>query len=44
MGHDKKRQGATLHWVLPRDIGQVEIRADVPAEVVLRVLRDMGAK
>ena len=43
MGHDKKRHGTALHWVLPRDIGQVEIRADVPAEVVLRVLRDMGA-
>jgi len=44
MGHDKKRQGAALRWVLPRDIGRVEIRADVPAEVVLGVLRNMGAK
>ena len=43
MGHDKKRQGTALRWVLPRDIGQVGIRADVPAEVVLGVLRDMGA-
>ena len=39
----KRGRGAALRWVLPRAIGQVEIRADVPAEVVLRVLRDMGA-
>nr|HID13974.1 3-dehydroquinate synthase [Anaerolineae bacterium] len=34
MAHDKKRQGRSLRWVLPRAIGQVEIAEDVPQETV----------
>jgi 3-dehydroquinate synthetase len=44
MAHDKKRQGDTLRWVLPRAIGEVTIAADVPKETVLAVLREMGAQ
>jgi len=43
MAHDKKRRGRSLRWVLPRAIGQVEITEDVPRDVVLAVLRDLGA-
>jgi 3-dehydroquinate synthetase len=43
MAHDKKRRGRALRWVLPRAIGQVEITEDVPRDVVLAVLRDLGA-
>jgi len=41
MGRDKKKQGARLRWILPREIGAVEIVSDVPREVVLDVLRGM---
>jgi 3-dehydroquinate synthetase len=43
MAHDKKKQGKMLRWVLPREIGAVEIVTDVAQEVVESVLRDMGA-
>jgi shikimate kinase/3-dehydroquinate synthase len=43
MGHDKKRRGRRLRWVLPRAIGNVEIVDDVPQADVLRVLRALGA-
>ena len=43
MGHDKKRRRGRLRWVLPSKIGEVTIRDDVGKEVVLGVLRDMGA-
>jgi shikimate kinase/3-dehydroquinate synthase len=43
MAHDKKRRGGVLRWVLPREIGVVEIVEDVPAETVLSVLRGLGA-
>lgn len=44
MGRDKKKRGQALRWVLPRAVGQVEIVEDVPPQVVLDVLREMGAK
>jgi len=44
MGHDKKRRGRSLRWVLPYDVGQVEIVSDVPPGVVRSVLCEMGAK
>jgi len=44
MGHDKKRRGRSLRWVLPYDVGQVEIVPDVPPEVVRSVLCEMGAR
>ncbi|MBN1811308.1 MAG: 3-dehydroquinate synthase [Anaerolineae bacterium] len=44
MAHDKKKRGKVLRWVLPREIGVVEIVEDVPQEMVKAVLKDMGAK
>lgn len=43
MGHDKKRQGRGLRWVLPRAIGEVEIVEDIPEKAVKTVLRHLGA-
>jgi 3-dehydroquinate synthetase len=43
MGRDKKKRGKRLRWILPRAIGAVEIVTDVPREVVVGVLRGMGA-
>lgn len=40
-GRDKKKQGKTLRWVLPKRIGQVEIVENIPQGVVLDVLRKM---
>ncbi|MBN1976831.1 MAG: 3-dehydroquinate synthase [Anaerolineae bacterium] len=44
MGHDKKKRGRMLRWVLPREIGAVEIVEDVPPDVVKSVLRGLGAE
>jgi len=44
MGRDKKKRGRVLRWVLPLDIGRVEIVENVPREVVIDVLRGMGAQ
>jgi 3-dehydroquinate synthase len=41
---DKKRQGERLRFVLPVEIGQGEVRNDVPIEVVIGVLRGHGAE
>jgi 3-dehydroquinate synthase len=38
MASDKKKQGARLRFVLPLDIGRVEVFDDVPREQVLAVL------
>ncbi|HMM20264.1 MAG TPA: 3-dehydroquinate synthase [Selenomonadales bacterium] len=38
---DKKKIGGSLHWVLLRDIGSVEIRADVPEGEVRAVLAEI---
>lgn len=43
MAHDKKRRGDTLRWVLPLAIGEVTIADDIPREVVIDTLREMGA-
>ncbi len=43
MKRDKKKRGNKLRWILPRTIGQVEIVKDVPRDVVVEVLCDMGA-
>lgn len=40
---DKKRQGERLRFVLPVEIGQGEVRSDVPIELVARVLRGHAA-
>jgi 3-dehydroquinate synthetase len=44
MAHDKKKRGKTLRWVLPREIGAVEIAEEVPSAVVRAVLCDLGAR
>jgi shikimate kinase/3-dehydroquinate synthase len=44
MGHDKKRRGKALRWVLPHAIGRVEITEDVPRETVWDVLCSLGAR
>ncbi len=44
MAHDKKRRGRTLRWVLPHDIGHVEVADDLPRSVVTSVLTSMGAR
>jgi 3-dehydroquinate synthase len=43
MGRDKKKQGKALRWILPRRIGEVDIIENVPREIVVNVLRDIGA-
>jgi shikimate kinase / 3-dehydroquinate synthase len=43
MGHDKKRRGRSLRWVLPRAIGEAAIDHEVPREIVRDVLIEMGA-
>jgi len=43
MAHDKKRRGDALRWVLPLAVGRVTISQDVPEQLVLSVLRQMGA-
>jgi 3-dehydroquinate synthase len=42
MGRDKKKRGKVLRWILPREIGVVEIVEGVPRETVIDILREMG--
>ncbi len=44
MTHDKKKQGHGLRWVLPLAIGQVQVTADVPPQVIQSVLCSLGAR
>ncbi len=44
MRYDKKRQNKQLRWVLPHAIGRVEINDQVPKDLVIAVLRQMGAE
>jgi 3-dehydroquinate synthetase len=41
MGRDKKAVGARLRWVLPRSIGEVVVKDDVPEALVERVLAEL---
>jgi 3-dehydroquinate synthase len=41
MARDKKRRGKAISWILPRAIGNVEIRNDVPREIVDSVVQSM---
>jgi 3-dehydroquinate synthase len=43
MDHDKKRRGRAMRWILPHAIGHVEIADDVPRDLVLTVLLELGA-
>src|SRR5882757_1213996 len=38
---DKKTQGGVVHFVLPREIGKVEIAADVPDKVVISAVEEL---
>jgi 3-dehydroquinate synthase len=42
LSKDKKRVGERIRWVLPRKVGEVFLTEDVPLDVVLKVLHDMG--
>jgi len=42
MGSDKKRQAGRLRFVLIHDVGDVFVRDDVPAELVMDVLQKMS--
>jgi len=39
---DKKKKGKAIRWVLLEDVGKAVIRADVPEEEVLAVLRELA--
>ena len=38
---DKKTQGGVVHFVLPREIGKVEITAEVPDNVVIAAVEEL---
>jgi len=38
---DKKTEGGVVHFVLPREIGKVEVAADVPERVVIAAVEDL---
>jgi 3-dehydroquinate synthase len=38
---DKKTQSGVVHFVLPREIGKVEIAADVPDKVVISAVEEL---
>jgi len=44
MSHDKKKQGTTLRWILPHDIGDVRIHADIPLDQVINTIFEMGGE
>jgi 3-dehydroquinate synthase len=44
MTHDKKRRGGVLRWILPRELGNVEIADDVPPDVARSVLKNLGTR
>ncbi|PYV56328.1 MAG: 3-dehydroquinate synthase [Acidobacteria bacterium] len=39
---DKKTRNGVVHFVLPKKIGRVNIVNDVPAQVILRAVREIG--
>jgi 3-dehydroquinate synthase len=41
---DKKIREGKIKFVLPKKIGKIEIRDDVPIPVVRRVLKELGCK
>ena len=41
---DKKKHGKTLRWILPAEIGRVEIVDDLPRSLVESVLLELGAR
>lgn len=43
MGHDKKKRGNKLRFILPRSIGDVIVTQDIERDMVLRTLTQMGS-
>jgi 3-dehydroquinate synthetase len=43
IGRDKKNVDGTVHWILPRAGGGVDVVADIPLDVVRGALLDIGA-
>jgi 3-dehydroquinate synthase len=43
MSKDKKKRGSKLRWVLPSDIGVVDVYQDVPQKIIKSVLNEVGA-
>jgi 3-dehydroquinate synthase len=41
LGSDKKTLDGLIHFVLPSDVGKVEIVTDVREEVVMRVVEEL---
>jgi len=41
LANDKKTLEGKVHFVLPRDIGEVEIVSDVPERAVLQVVEEL---
>jgi 3-dehydroquinate synthetase len=43
IGRDKKNVDGTVHWILPRAAGGVDVVTDVPLDVVRGALLEIGA-
>ena len=41
LANDKKTLDGQVHFILPRDIGQVDIVTDVPERAVLQVVEEL---
>jgi 3-dehydroquinate synthase len=39
--HDKKVRDGVVHFILPREVGKVEITPDVPIEILRDVVKGM---
>lgn len=41
MQSDKKTQNGVVHFILPREIGKVEVASDVPEDVVIKAVEEL---
>lgn len=41
--HDKKKEGSSIRWVLPRSIGTVDTTTDMPVELIRQVLAELSS-
>ena len=44
MSHDKKKQGNTIRWILPHDFGDVRVHGDIPVDLVIHTIIEMGGE
>ena len=44
MRHDKKKQGKMQRWILPHDLGDVRIYDEIPDEVLINTLKEIGGE